>query len=164
MPYGDQWRQHRKICQQNFNADAAKRYYPIQSGQVEMFLKHLLREPEKAFDHITLSVVSYKAIFELVPLTSHSPRLSISATMLMMYGYAPETVKDPVIQAADESTKLATILFDSGGTLINMFPFLYYIPAWMPGTNGKRMIEKVKQLTRDARRIPIEHVTAAMVS
>ena len=81
----------------------------------------------------------------------------------MMYGYAPETVKDPVIQAADESTKLATILFDSGGTLINLLPFLHYIPAWMPGTNGKRMIERVKQLTRDARRIPMEHVTAEMV-
>jgi hypothetical protein len=84
--------------------------------------------------------------------------------MLMMYGYAPETTKDPVIQAADESTRLATTLFDFGGTLINMLPFLYYVPAWVPGAKGKRMIEKVKQLTQDARRIPMEHVKAALVS
>jgi hypothetical protein len=84
--------------------------------------------------------------------------------MLMMYGYAPETTKDPVIQAADESTTLATTLLDFGGTLINVLPFLYYVPAWVPGTKGKRIIERVKLLTQDARRIPWEHVMAALVS
>ena len=82
----------------------------------------------------------------------------------MMYGYTPETTKDSAIQAADESIRLAAILFDFGGTMINMLPFLYYLPAWVPGAKGKRMIEKVKQLTQDARRIPLEHVTAALVS
>ena len=84
--------------------------------------------------------------------------------MLMMYGYAPETTKDPVIQAADEATRLVTILFDFGGTMISVLPFLYYVPAWVPGAKGKRMIEKVKRLTHDAKRIPLEHVTAALVS
>jgi len=82
----------------------------------------------------------------------------------MMYGYAPETTKDPVIQAADEATRLVTILFDFGGTMINVLPFLYYVPAWVPGAKGKRMIEKVRQLTHDAKRIPLEHVAAALVS
>lgn len=82
----------------------------------------------------------------------------------MMYGYAPETMKDPVIQTADESTRLAAILFDFGATRINALPFLYYVPAWMPGAKGKRMIEKVKELTQVAKRLPWGHVTAALVS
>jgi len=142
MPYGDKWRKNRKICHQNFHADAAKRYYSIQYGQVEKFLKNVLHEPEEFFEHITL--------------------LSISATMLMMYGYAPETTKDPAIQAADESTKLVTTLFDFGGTIINFLPILYYVPSWVPGTKGKRTIEKVKYLAHEAKRIPWEHVAAAL--
>ena len=81
-----------------------------------------------------------------------------------MYGYTPENTKDPAIQAADELARLATTLFDFGGTMIKILPFLYYLPAWVPGANGKRMIEKVKQLTQDAKRIPLEHVKAAFVS
>ena len=54
MRYGEQWRQNRKICHQLFHADTAKQYYPVQCGQVEVFLKNILREPESVFDHITL--------------------------------------------------------------------------------------------------------------
>lgn len=83
--------------------------------------------------------------------------------MLMMYGYAPDTTNDQVIQAADESTTLANTLLDFGGTFINMLPFLYYIPAWVPGAKGRQMIEKVKRLNDITRCVPLAHVTAALV-
>ena len=54
MKYGDGWRQHRKLCNQNLNADAAKHYSPIQMERVHNFLRNVLQEPEKVFDHSTL--------------------------------------------------------------------------------------------------------------
>jgi cytochrome P450 len=54
MRYGDGWRQHRKLCQQNFDAEVSKQYHPIQLTRVHRFLCNVLDSPENVFDHITL--------------------------------------------------------------------------------------------------------------
>lgn len=84
--------------------------------------------------------------------------------MLMTYGYAPASVDDPVIKAADEGAKIFGSLFQFNGTLINIFPILRHIPAWVPGATSQKQIKRLKWLTDEAKRIPLEHVKAAMVS
>jgi hypothetical protein len=84
--------------------------------------------------------------------------------MLMMYGYAPESLDDPIIHLADEAATLAATLLQPGGTLINVLPILRHVPSWVPGATGKKIAEKVRRLTVDTKRIPMEHVIASMVS
>ena len=84
--------------------------------------------------------------------------------MLMMYGYAPESLDDPVIHLADEGITLAATLLQPGGTLINVLPILRHVPSWVPGATGKKIAERIRQLTVDSKRIPMERVIAAMVS
>jgi hypothetical protein len=81
--------------------------------------------------------------------------------MLMMYGYAPESLDDPIIHLADEAATLAATLLQPGGTLINVLPFLRHVPSWVPGATGKKIAEKVRRLTVDTKRIPMEHVIAS---
>jgi len=83
--------------------------------------------------------------------------------MLMMYGYAPKTLEYPVIHAADESTRLGASLLVPGGTLLNVLPVLRHIPSWVPGASGKKTAERVKLLTEEVKRTPMEHVKAALV-
>ncbi len=69
--------------------------------------------------------------------------------MMMMYGYAPASLHDPVIRLADEGTKLLASLSGSGGTPINIFPILRYLPFYRayadgsckssPGNNNKKL-------------------------
>lgn len=89
--------------------------------------------------------------------------MSISLAMLMMYGYAPETLDDPIVRIADEGATLGASLLEPGGTLINVLPILRHIPSWMPGATAKRMAEKARWLAEEMKRIPMERVTAAMV-
>jgi hypothetical protein len=84
--------------------------------------------------------------------------------MLMMYGYAPESLDDPIIHIIDEGTTLGASLLAPGGTLINVLPILRHIPSWVPGATAKKMAEKVRRLTVEMKRIPMAQVTAAMVS
>jgi len=84
--------------------------------------------------------------------------------MLMMYGYAPETLDDPVIHMAEEAAKLVGHLVELGSTLINVMPILCHIPSWVPGATGKRMAERAKFFTEETKRIPLEHVKTALVS
>jgi hypothetical protein len=85
--------------------------------------------------------------------------------MLMMYGYAPESLDDPIIHLADEAATLAATLLQPGGTLINVLPVLWKIPSWVPGATGKRLAEKVRWMGEEMMRIPsMERMTADMVS
>jgi hypothetical protein len=84
--------------------------------------------------------------------------------MLMMYGYAPESLDDPVIHAADEGARLGASLLEPGSTMINVLPILRHVPSWIPGATAKRMAEKARWLTQEMKRIPMERVTAAVVS
>ena len=67
--------------------------------------------------------------------------------MLMMYGYAPESLDDPVIHIADEGTTLGASLVEPGSTFINVLPILRHIPSWVPGATAKKIAEKVRRLT-----------------
>lgn len=94
----------------------------------------------------------------------HCGRLSISIAVLMMYGYAPESVDDYVICAADEAVKLMGSLFGVGGTLINVMPFLRHVPSWVPGASGKKQAERIRWLTDEVRRVTLENASVALVS
>lgn len=80
-----------------------------------------------------------------------------------MYGYDVDSVEDPCIQAADESIFTSSKLFLPGGSLVNLFPFIRYIPAWVPGATSKKIAEKSKALTTESRRVPMDSLRSRMV-
>ena len=43
--YGDQWRLHRRVFHQSFNADAVKQYQPVQLSAARKLLVALLDAP-----------------------------------------------------------------------------------------------------------------------
>ncbi|PPQ73041.1 hypothetical protein CVT26_014659 [Gymnopilus dilepis] len=140
--YGLRWRFHRTLCQQHFRAVAARNYYPHILEKTHDMLGRLLRDPEH---------------FE-----EHNKMLSISLPMATMYGYNVQSFDDPCIVAADESTRLGTSLVIPGGTWINVIPALAKIPSWFPGAWGVRSAKKVRELTNEIQRIPLEFVKKAV--
>lgn len=51
LSYGDEWRQHRRICQQNFNPQASRKYESIQMAKTHQFLQALLETPKDYETH-----------------------------------------------------------------------------------------------------------------
>ena len=88
----------------------------------------------------------------------------MSMAMLMMYGYAPESLNDRIIHITGEGVTLGTSLLEPGGTLINVLPMLRHIPSWVPGATAKKMAEKARRLIEEMKSIHMDRVTAAMVS
>ena len=80
-----------------------------------------------------------------------------------MYGYDVKSLKDFCVTAADESVTLAAQLFVPGETLINIFPILAYIPAWVPGASSHKVAAEVKRLTDELVRFPIDWAKMRMV-
>ncbi|KDR82184.1 hypothetical protein GALMADRAFT_135544 [Galerina marginata CBS 339.88] len=136
--YGDKWKFHRKICQQNFRPEAARKYERVQIKKIHEMLQNLLETP---------------ADFE-----DHNKMFSISLPMMTMYGYEVNSFADPCIVAADRSIVLGTELLIPGASLINVFPVLAYIPSWFPGATSRRVAAEVKRLSEEMERIPMDFV------
>jgi cytochrome P450 len=51
MRYGEEWRYHRKICQEIFRKKAVKDYHSIILQKVHAMLYGLLKSPEKFQEH-----------------------------------------------------------------------------------------------------------------
>ncbi|PPQ79984.1 hypothetical protein CVT25_003043 [Psilocybe cyanescens] len=141
LAYGEEWRQHRKISQQNFNLKASRKYSLIQVKKVHQLLQALHDAPED-FD-------------------AHNKMLSISLAMEMMYGLEVKSIEDPCIAIADEAIKLGSDLLAPGGSLINIFPFLQHVPAWFPGATSRKQADIVRSLTEEMMRIPMDQVKTA---
>jgi len=60
MSTGDEWRMHRRICQQHFRLDAmVDQHHPIQTRKVHVLLKQLLESPEKFDYHAAMYIPSH---------------------------------------------------------------------------------------------------------
>ncbi|KAH9475493.1 Cytochrome P450 monooxygenase COX2 [Psilocybe cubensis] len=142
LPYGDEWRQHRRVCQQNFNPQTARKYESLQMEKVRGFLQSLIETPEQ-FD-------------------AHNKVLSVSLTMNMMYGYDIKSIHDRVIEVAEAGNVIGSRLMAPGGSLINIFPILRHIPPWVPGATSHKEAKEVKDLTAEMMRIPTEFVKKSL--
>ena len=58
QPYGDTWRDHRRLLTREFNADVSKRFYPLQVNAANVFLKNLLKSPKDWDKHLRHELAS----------------------------------------------------------------------------------------------------------
>ena len=94
----------------------------------------------------------------------YSPSLSLSIPLEYMYGYDIKSLDDPYIINAQRMIELSSKYFNPDSTLINFFPILGKIPAWVPGASAQRIAAAVRDLIHDLVTEPMEMVRDAVVS
>ena len=83
--------------------------------------------------------------------------------MKTMYGYDVESIDDPFVTGADKSVTLGLEFLVPNASLINTFPMLAFIPAWLPGASSHRLFAEIKRLTNDVFRVPMDWAKMSMV-
>ncbi|THU81799.1 cytochrome P450 [Dendrothele bispora CBS 962.96] len=116
MPYGNSWRECRKLFHQELNPSDPTSYEPNVLRSSRLLLKNILKAPE---DWRFCSVAG---------------TLILSIT----YGINAKPSLDPFIQAAEVALNSVTESARPGAFLVDQFPWLQYIPAWFPGASFKR--------------------------
>ena len=56
QPYGDKWREHRRIVHQQFHIGSLEKYHAVLSEESRKLLRRLLSSPEKFIEHTKQSV------------------------------------------------------------------------------------------------------------
>ncbi|EJF62441.1 cytochrome P450 [Dichomitus squalens LYAD-421 SS1] len=118
IPYGDRWRDHRRIVHQEFRSGPVKRFRPNEQKSATRFLVNLHRHPEKLMDNLR--------------------HLSAATIMSIAYDIDVASLDDPYIhtaEAAGDSISETTI---AGAFLVDIIPFLRYVPEWFPGAGFQK--------------------------
>lgn len=136
MNYDDRWKEHRRIFRREFETSSAAANRAHELHAARRLLQRLLTSPNHAKE---LRLATGDAI------------LSVT------YGITPKTSQDPFIRTPEE---VMVIFADvgRGGYLVDIFPFLRFIPKWFPGAAFRRTAEKGRPLARDLVMAPYEHV------
>ena len=112
MPYGDAWRQQRKVVQSLLNVNAVENLLPIQNAEATQTMFQLLQDPDGYYDHVR--------------------RYSTAVILASVFGQRGETFNSPKVQALYHAQDQFTAILEQGATPpVDAFPFLNAVPEFL---------------------------------
>ncbi|KAG6826631.1 hypothetical protein H0H87_006845 [Tephrocybe sp. NHM501043] len=116
LRYGKAFQIHRRMYQQHFSKGVTAKYLPVQLRQSRIFAQKLMQGPnvQKTEDAINTFVTA--------------------VIVRIVSGYHVTSASDPYIKLAQEVSVALATGGSGGGSLLDFFPILEYLPRWFPGT------------------------------
>jgi len=139
---GEVWREGRNLLNRSLRPGATISYRQMMLENTRGFLARLLATPEEFHGHIGF--------------------LRGKLIMALTYGYDLKE-GDEMIAAPVQVSEMMSRYFLPGAALVNNFPFLKYIPSWVPLFSYKPLARKVRKLSEKMRNDPMGFVKSAMV-
>ncbi|KAF9445086.1 cytochrome P450 [Macrolepiota fuliginosa MF-IS2] len=118
MPYGEYWRKHRRLMHQLLHPTAALRFRPHEIKATHNLLERFLDNPNDPIGNL---------------------RYMAGETVLSVaYGIDIKPKEDPYIQTAEQGVHPLVAAAVPGAFLVDMLPWLKYVPEWVPGAGFQK--------------------------
>ncbi|KAF8999394.1 cytochrome P450 [Cyathus striatus] len=118
MPYGEKWRDRRRLFQRHFPLVRHDHYRPVLMRFVRTLQLGLLESPDDFFEHVV--------------------HMSGGFALALGYGIKIEHINDPYIQFSRDTLGEGLRAGVPGKYLVDTIPLLKHVPEWMPGAGFKR--------------------------
>ncbi|OSD07978.1 cytochrome P450 [Trametes coccinea BRFM310] len=145
--YGPEFRRHRRLMQHALGAGNIQGYRPLIMEETHFFLQRMAESGQDFVSHI---------------------RRYIGGQMFaIVYGHRIVDEKDPYLKRAENVLDLLSNHIASLGAgvwIVDIFPFLKYLPSWFPGAAFKRKASNWRTVIEDCVRLPFERVREDMSS
>ncbi|KAF8440478.1 cytochrome P450 [Boletus edulis BED1] len=143
LPYGEEWKTHRKIFQYALRSERMPLYQSMQLMKICQLLKNMCDTP-----------ADYERHFR-----SFSTAISMAAT----YDYHPAPRDDPMVNNLKILAGVGVSLLGPAHSLLfAAFPFLMYVPSWFPGATWQRTADKGRKVVNWWLTAPVQHVQDKM--
>ncbi|KAF0319376.1 cytochrome p450 oxidoreductase [Colletotrichum asianum] len=125
--YGDRFRKHRKNIAMTIGSTmAAAQYKDLQEAEAGHFLLHILNNPQGLFGHIR--------------------KEAASVVLKMIYGYNVDQFKaDHLVEAIEKAMDGFGQASVPGTFMVDIFPWMRYLPEWFPGTGWKQTAKEWRE-------------------
>ncbi|KAJ7776522.1 cytochrome P450 [Mycena maculata] len=144
MKYGEEWRTHRRLFNQEFNTQSSLNFRPAERAASHGLLRRLLRDPDDFLGHLR--------------------QMTGEVILSVAYGIDVLPVDDPYLALAEKGVKSLSDASVTGRFLVDSIPILKYIPEWVPGAEFKRIAREGKALSQTFRDRPFAEAKRRMAS
>ncbi|RDB18403.1 hypothetical protein Hypma_000371 [Hypsizygus marmoreus] len=138
MPYGDRWREHRKLFHQSFSPTASKLFRPKILKATHGLLRRILDDQPD------------------VDLCAHLLHMSGETIISITYGLDILPKDDPCFAVAEEGKTPVIAAGVPGAFLVDSFPILMHMPDWMPFASFKHKAKEWKVVAHNLVEVPFE--------
>jgi len=115
---------------------AIQTYLPVIADEIRIFLSSLASSPESFISHIR--------------------RTSGAIVLKVAYGWTVKDNDDYFVKLINDVFRLSSAAQGPGKYLVDVFPWLRFVPAWMPGAGFKRKAAYLRQTMARVERIPFQ--------
>ncbi|KAJ7719640.1 cytochrome P450 [Mycena metata] len=138
MKYGEEWRTHRRLFNQEFNMGAVPKFHHAERVAAHALLRRLLSNPDGFLTHLR------QMVGEVI--------------VSVAYGIDVLPVNDPYVALAEEAAESVASAAVPGRFLVDSIPILKYVPEWFPGADFKRVAREGRLLSQALREIPFAEI------
>jgi len=161
LPYGDVWRESRRIFTKYFSNSNINQ--PRDILYVRRFLGQLLQKPNDFLQHVRTYVPFIVYLVNRPFIFFAFLRLVGSTTLSMTYSMNVRPYNDPYIAIAEEGIAAGAELAVAGAFLVDIIPILKYVPAWFPGAKFQRKAAMMRTHSEKMRNAPFAATKELMV-
>ncbi|KAF8240485.1 cytochrome P450 [Tricholoma matsutake] len=136
MKYGKYLRQHRILMHQTFHQTASMRFRPFELKAVHGLLRRMLEDQDDLIGHLR--------------------QMAGETIISIAYGLDVLPKDDPYVAAAEQGTHPLFVAAVPGTFLVDTFPWLKYVPDWMPLAGFKRKAKEWRKLALTMIEMPFE--------
>ncbi|KAG1721199.1 cytochrome P450 [Suillus paluster] len=144
MPYGERWRKHRKMFERQFRPAMAPTYWPTQRKEAHRLIRNILETPGDLREHLRHNAGS--------------------VIMKVIYGIEIAPRGDKYIEIAEEALDGMAKVAALGAFLVDIFPLLKHVPAWVPGAGFQKKAAAWKRAVLSMRDLPFQAVQEALAN
>ncbi|KAG9075892.1 hypothetical protein FRC06_009838 [Ceratobasidium sp. 370] len=145
LPYGPRLKRYRAMLHRALNNRVSLDYIPLQEYEVRRFMRRLVENPGGFMEHAHL--------------------MAASIAVRIAYGHKVESAEDHCVQTAEEIVTIFSNLLQSANVwVLDMFPFLRYLPAWFPLAGFQRQAQYIRKIHAVHQSEPFERVVEQMAN
>ncbi|PPQ83216.1 Dimethyrltryptamine 4-hydroxylase (PsiH) [Psilocybe cyanescens] len=124
IPYGERWREERRMFAKEFSEKNIRQFRHAQVKAANQLVRQLTDKPDRWSHHIRHQI----------------------ASMALDIGYGIDLAEDdPWIAASELANEGLAVASVPGSFWVDTFPFLKYLPSWLPGAEFKRNAKMWKE-------------------
>ncbi|KAF8837462.1 cytochrome P450 [Paxillus ammoniavirescens] len=139
LPYGPRWRLHRSIYNRVLHAGVAVGYRPMQLAKARRLLLDFLETPDR-----------YHPCLQ---------KYSASVVLSIAYDWEVSEKDDPLMnRIASTMALVLKTISPMNALFLTTFPFLLYVPKWLPGSSLRRNVEISREYIGKMADEPFEYV------
>ncbi|CAA7270592.1 unnamed protein product [Cyclocybe aegerita] len=139
MPYGNQFRKHRRMMNAVLSEKAVDSFGPVQANSAILLVKLLASDAGK-------------------DLEVHISTYTASTIMKIAYGHDVKSLEDPIVKMSLEALTKTLEFGTVSTTILDFIPALKHLPTWAPGAGFKRRALALRGKVELSQSLPYEQV------